>query len=169
MNAKPDNIVDASEAVANLPQSVQASLANGGTVTVSRLSWVKFESVWGELAVLLGAFLAGDGQPTPEALARQLAGAPAFVLKFCSMCTGVAETDLACWHFDDVLAVAAAGLRLNFTESAGVRDFFGALSAAVVEPAEQDASSAGPAAEAAAQQPAKNGADMSFAHSPATR
>ena len=64
-------------------------------------------------------------------------GAPAFVLKLASLSTGVAEAELSGCCFDDVLAVAAAALKLNFIDSAGVRGFFAALAGAASQTAPQ--------------------------------
>jgi hypothetical protein len=46
------------------------------------------------------------------------------VLKLTQQATGIAEAELAQWHFDDVLLLAAEAIRLNFTEPAGLRSFF---------------------------------------------
>jgi len=147
-----DNITDASAAVAALPGSVSVELAGGRSVTVRRLSWIQFELLWSELAALLSQLANLDPssaalQPTGGALlaaddlAARLSGAPAFVLKLASLSAGQPEAELSGWGFSDVLAVAAAALRLNFVDSAGVRDFFAVLALAASQALPQSAAS----------------------------
>jgi len=119
--------VVASKAVANLPSSIQARVSRGKLVTVSRMSWLKFEAVWADLSGLL-AILAGAAEDAgEEEMLASLAAAPQVVLKLAALSSGTSEQELADWPFDDVLAVAAAALKLNFIDSAGVRDFSSAL------------------------------------------
>ena len=129
-----DNIVSVSSTVAILPSQTSLTLSGGREIAVRRLSWLQFEALWGELSELLAAVLSAEDGLAPEELASKLAGAPAFVLKLCALSTGLTEAELAAWAYDDVLAVSAAALRFSFIDSAGVRDFFGAL-AALAQPA----------------------------------
>jgi hypothetical protein len=136
---EPAIITQASAAVAALPDSCPVTLSGGQQLEVRRLSWLAFEAVWAELAVLLTAVLtAGEDAGEEEILAR-LSGAPATVLRLACLSTDVAEGDAARWPFDDVLAVGAAALRLNFIDSSGLRSFFVALGslAAAGQPKEQ--------------------------------
>ena len=64
----------------------------------------------------------------------ELAQAPALTLKLVSLTTELAESELARLCFDDVLALAAAALELNFVQGAGIRRFFTALSALAADP-----------------------------------
>jgi hypothetical protein len=110
-----------------LPATIGVEVGSGRTVTVARLSWLKFEAVWADLSGLL-AVLAGTPEEAGEdELLAGLAAAPQVVLKLVELSSGVGEQELADWPYDDVLAVAAAAIRLNFIDSAGVRDFSGAL------------------------------------------
>jgi hypothetical protein len=121
------DVIAASAAVIKLPSGIEVELSGGRRVTVSRLSWLKFEAAWAELAGLLTA-LAGAGEDAGEdELLSSLGSAPAAVLRLVALCTGEGEAQLAEWAFDDVLAVAAAALQLNFIDSSGVRDFSVAL------------------------------------------
>lgn len=120
-------VADVSAAVANLPTSVDVELSGGRRVTVTRLSWLKFEAVWAELAGLLAALAGTAADAGDDELLASLHNAPAVILKLVAACTELSEQVLADWQFDDVLAVAAAAMRLNFIDSAGVRDFSGAL------------------------------------------
>ena len=129
-----DNIVAVSSAVARLPLSAVCELSGGREIAIHRLTWLQFEALWSELAELLGALLAMRDDVPSEELAGRLAGAPAFVLKLSCLSSGLAEAELAGWAYDDVLALSAAALRLSFSDSAGLRDFFSAL-AAVAAPA----------------------------------
>jgi hypothetical protein len=123
----PVNIAEASLQAANLPASREVMLPNGTTALVKRLSWLQFESLWSELAGVLAALAAADEDGAANELAQQLSGAPACALRLASLAGGYAEAELARWDFASVLALAGAALELNFTESAGVRSFFGAL------------------------------------------
>lgn len=145
-----DNIVEVSTAVSTLPGNVEVELAGGRSVTVRRLSWIQFELLWGELATLLSQLAnldpssailqpTGGALPAADDLAARLSGAPAFVLRLASLSAGQPEAELSGWGFDDVLAVAAAALRLSFIESAGVRDFFAALALAASQVVPQPA------------------------------
>lgn len=138
-NQEPTTISEASAAVANLPDCCLVTLSSGRQVEVSRLSWLKFEAVWAELAALLTALLAAGEDAGEEELLARLAGAPSAVLRLVCLSTGAAEGDAAGWPFDDVLAAGAAALRLNFIDSAGLRSFFAALGslAAAGQPTEQ--------------------------------
>lgn len=121
------DVAAASAAAANLPAAVEVELSTGRRATVTRLSWLKFETMWAELSGLL-AVLAGTAENAGEdELLASLESAPAVVLKLVVLSSGASETQLADWPFDDVLAVAAAALRLNFIDSVGLRDFSGAL------------------------------------------
>jgi hypothetical protein len=123
-----DNINEASSALAQLPEKRDVTLPGGRRIVVYRLSWLKFEALWAELAAILSALLAAGEDLSPERIAAQLTGAPAFVLRLCSLSTNLPEDELARWNFDEVLALGAESLSLNFAESAGVRGFFTALS-----------------------------------------
>ena len=123
----PVDIAGASKAAANLLLHVEVPLSNGARVSVSRLSWLKFEAVWADLANLLAALAGTSNEANDEELIASLSSAPQVVLKLALLTSGKSEQELAQWHFDDVLAVAAAALRLNFIDSAGVRDFSTAL------------------------------------------
>ena len=138
-NNEPATITEASAAVAALPDSLPVTLSDGRRLKVKRLSWLKFEAVWAELAALLTAVLAAGEDAGEEELLARLSGAPAAVLRLVCLSTGAAEGDAARWPFDDVLMVGAAALRLNFIDSAGLRSFFAALGslAAAGQPTEQ--------------------------------
>jgi hypothetical protein len=123
----PVDIAGASKAVANLPLHVEVPLSNGARASVSRLSWLKFESVWADLAGLLAALAGTAENAGEEELLASLGSAPQTVLKLAVLASGESERELAGWPFDDVLAISAAALRLNFIDSAGVRDFSCAL------------------------------------------
>jgi hypothetical protein len=60
----------------------------------------------------------------------QLASAPALLLTLAQLTTGMPEAQLGALPLDDVLAIAGAAVQLNFTSSAGLRDFFAALGGA---------------------------------------
>ena len=107
-----------------MPSSQEVKLSATKTVVVKRLSWIQFEALWGELASLFAALLGSGEELDLEQLATELASAPAFVLKLTALSTSTAETELAAWNFDDVLAVAAAAIELNFNQPKGLRDFF---------------------------------------------
>ena len=126
-NSEITTIAAASSAVAALPQSRSARLADGRVLDVRRLSWLQFEAAWGDLAPLIGALAALPEQPSAEQLALALADAPGLVLRLCALATGLSEAELAALSLDDVLALGAAAVQLNFVESVGVRDFFAAL------------------------------------------
>jgi len=123
----PKDIVEASAAVASLPGEATVAISSGEHVTVRRLSWLQFEVAWADLAILLSALLAAGEDAPAEELLAQLTGAPATVLKLASLSSRLGESELAQWHFADVLSVAAAAIQLNFVDSAGVRSFFSAL------------------------------------------
>lgn len=123
----PVDVAGASQVTANLPQSVQVHVSHGGQVTVRRLSWLKFEAVWADLAGLLAALSGTADEAGEEELMTSLSSAPQVILKLVMLCCSENEQQLARWPFDDVLAVAGAALRLNFIDSAGVRDFSSAL------------------------------------------
>jgi len=124
MGKHPTNIVDASRETVALPDCRSVALPGGRQVNVHRLNWLQFELLWTEVAALL-ALLAQDNSAEGDAqLAAQLASTPQFVLKLVQQSTGLGEQELAQWRYDDVLAVAAEAIRLNFTDSAGLRSFF---------------------------------------------
>jgi hypothetical protein len=126
-SAVPTDIIEASRAAANLPDHIKLDVSRERQVIVSRLSWLKFEAVWADLAGLL-AVLAGTAEDAgEEELLASLASAPQVVLKLAELTSGISERELADWPFDDVLVVAAAAIKLNFIDSAGVRDFSSAL------------------------------------------
>lgn len=121
------DVIEASRVAANLPDHIQVDVSRERQVIVSRLSWLKFEAVWADLTGLL-ALLAGTAEDAgEEELLASLASAPQVVLKLAELTSGISERELADWAFDDVLAVAAAAITLNFIDSAGVRDFSSAL------------------------------------------
>ena len=130
-NHEPTTVTEASAAVAALPDSLPVTLSSGQQLEVRRLSWLAFEAVWAELAALLSALLAAGEEAGEDELTARLSGAPAAVLRLVCLSTGAAEGDAANWPYDDVLAVGAAALRLNFIDSAGVRSFFAALGSLV--------------------------------------
>jgi len=122
-----DNIVSVSAAVAAMPSEERVTLSDGREVTVGRLSWLKFEALWQELAPLLAALIAAGETPEPAALAAQLAQAPPVVVSLCLLTAPLSEAELAALPYGDVLSLAAAALRLNFAEGMGVRSFFDVL------------------------------------------
>jgi len=126
-NEQINDIAAASAAVARLPETRAVELSDGRRVNVHRLSWLDFEAVWTDWAGLLSALLAAGDDADEQELLGRLAGAPQAVLRLAAQCTRMTDAELARWPLADVLAVAAAALRLNFIDSAGVRDFFGAL------------------------------------------
>jgi hypothetical protein len=134
MGGNKTNIAEVSRQAANLADTAEVQLASGRRLTVQRLSWIKFEAVWAEIAQLLAALLAADSSQATGNLSLQLAGAPALVLKLSCLSSGLPEKELAGLPFDEVLSIATAALRLNFIESVAVRDFF----VAVARLAEQD-------------------------------
>lgn len=129
MAKKINNIEEASRETASLPGKRTVKLTDGQDVVVWRLSWLKFEALWGELSSLLATLLAEGAEADAARMASELAGAPQFIVKLVSLSTNLPDTELARWGFDDVLAVGAEALQLNFVESSGVRSFFTALSA----------------------------------------
>lgn len=110
------------------PQQQTITLGNGQSLIIRRLDWVSFELLWQELCVLLAAW-SNAAALSEEGLAGQLASAPQFVLKLAALSSGIPEEELAQWDHDAVLQVAAAALQFNFTQPAGLRDFFGGLAA----------------------------------------
>lgn len=122
--SNPTDIVEASAAVAGLPDSCPVILADGTEVQIQRLSWLKFELIWTDLAAVLAALLAAGDDATPEQLLGSLGMAPGVVLKLVCLTTGRAESVVANMSVDDVLEMAAAAIQLNFVNSAGVRGFF---------------------------------------------
>ncbi len=124
MAKKPNNINQASAQVAAMPSSLEVRLPGNKTVVVSRLSWIQFEALWTELAALFATVLSSGDELDTDQMAAELSGAPAFVLKLTALSTSTSETELAGWNFDDVLAVCAAAIELNFNQPKGVRDFF---------------------------------------------
>lgn len=124
MAKKPNNVNEASAQVAAMPTSREVKLAAGKTAVVHRLSWIQFEALWLELASIIAAVMGSGDELDSEQLAAELAQAPAFVLKLTALSTSLPEPELASWNFDDVLAVCAAAIELNFNEPKGVRDFF---------------------------------------------
>ena len=122
-----DNIAGVSAAVAAMPTEQRVLLSDGREVTVGRLSWLQFEALWQELAPLLAALIAAGETPDPSALTAQLAQAPPVVVSLCLLTAPLSEPELVALPYGDVLSVAAAALRLNFAEGAGVRSFFGVL------------------------------------------
>jgi hypothetical protein len=93
---------------ANLPEYVEVQLSGDRRVTVCRLSWLKFETVWAEMSGLLAALAGAAADAGDDDLLASLHGAPAVVLKLVALTTGQSEQLLADWPFDDVLAAAAA-------------------------------------------------------------
>jgi hypothetical protein len=116
----------ASALVMAQPQQRVITLGSGQSLTITRLSWISFELLWQELCVLLAAW-PQDAQLDDAALVGQLSQAPQFVLKLAALSSGIAEDELARWDHDAVLQLAAAALQFNFTQPAGLRDFFGGL------------------------------------------
>jgi hypothetical protein len=126
--ASPQNITEASAAVAALPGEAEILLSGGERLLVKRLSWLKFELVWDEIAGLLAGLLAAGEDAGGDELVARLSGAPAAVLKLVSVSTGLTEGEVARWPVGDVLSAAATAIKLNFVDSAVVRGFFSALS-----------------------------------------
>ena len=128
-----DTIADVSSAIHALPSGA-AVRTGSGEFALKRLSWLAFEALSGELLETLGPLLTA-AEPTPDTIAAQLAGAPGLVLKLVSLSSGLSEDKLSRMDCDDVLALASAAIRLNFTEGAGLRAFFTELAvlAGVVE------------------------------------
>ena len=124
---RPQSINEASIKVMALPESRNIKLGNGETVAIWRLNWIKFEAVWAELTVLLSALTRLPENSGEAELINHLAGAPTAVLKLAAVSTNLPETTLTQLPFDDVLAITAAAIELNFISSAGVRGFFSAL------------------------------------------
>lgn len=124
MAKKPNNINQASAQVAQLPTSQEVKLSGNKAAVVKRLSWIQFEALWAELASLFAAVLGNGENLDTEQLAAELSSAPAFVLKLAALASSTPEAELASWNFDDVLAVGAAAIELNFNQPKGVRDFF---------------------------------------------
>lgn len=116
------NIHEASAAALLLPQSSAVLLSDGQSVTLQRLSWLHFETLWQELAGMLAPLL--DGGAAAEEITQALLGAPACLLRLCSLSSGISETELAARPADDVLALSAAAVELNFVQGAGLRSFF---------------------------------------------
>ena len=127
MGKQITSISAASKAAGALCAEREVLLPGGRRVRICRLSWIKFELLWEELALLLAALLAEGDDSAAESIGLRLAGAPAFAIKLCCLSADMAESELSSWSFDEVLALAAECLSLNFAESAGVRDFFTAL------------------------------------------
>jgi hypothetical protein len=126
-NKSISSINEASQLAAQLSTLAQANLSEGRSITIHRLNWLEFESLWSELSALLTALLAADEKSGPEQILEQLSSAPAFVLKLAGLAARIEEVELAKWNFDDVLLLCAAALEMNFVEGAGLRSFFTAV------------------------------------------
>lgn len=124
---QPTNIVEASAAAINLPAARMVTLSDGRACSIQRLSWIKFEVVWTDLAGLLNALAQVSADAGSEELLGALAGTPSALLKLVVLSTDLTEPAAAGLPFDDVLALGAAAINLNFVDSAGVRSFFSAL------------------------------------------
>jgi hypothetical protein len=124
----PTDITSVSRQIAALEASRRLELPGGNSVEIRRLSWLQFEQLWADLAGLLAALL--DEAQGEEAVAQRLLSAPALVLRLSSLSSGIADSELAAWPYDELLSLAAAALHFNFIETAGLRDFFAALLAA---------------------------------------
>ncbi len=121
------DMAGASAAVARLPETLEVELGSGHRVKAGRLSWLQFEVLWPELAGLLTTLLrAVDGEGA-DGLPEVLAGAPACVLRLVTLGSDLAEGEAAELPFDDVLAVAAAVVELNFVNTRGIHGFFAAV------------------------------------------
>lgn len=134
------NIHEASAATLLLPQSLAVMLSGGRSVTITRLSWLQFEAVWQRIASIAAAVLSAEatpagltsaaapdsGESAAERLGQALAAAPACVLSLVVLCSGISEPEAAALPADDVLALGAAALELNFNQGAGLRSFFAA-------------------------------------------
>ncbi|MCC7477043.1 hypothetical protein IT575_01175 [bacterium] len=117
------SIHEASAAALLLPQSIEVLLSDGRQVSLRRLSWLHFEALWQELAGLLAPLLEGGSADRAE-LTQALLAAPACLLRLCSLGSGIPESELAQRSADDVLALSAASIELNFIQGAGLRSFF---------------------------------------------
>ena len=124
---QPTNIVEASAAATSLQPARNVTLSDGSVCEVGRLSWIRFEAVWTDLAGMLNALAQVDAEAGTDELLAALAGTPAALAKLAALSTDRTETELAGLPFDDVLAISAAAINLNFVDSAGVRSFFFAL------------------------------------------
>jgi hypothetical protein len=104
----------------DLPTALQLS---DHRVAIRRLSWLAFEALCQDLFTLCGPLLA---QPELESdqLVLKLAAAPTLMLKLAALSTAIPETQLSAWDCDDILAICARSLSLNFIETAGLRSFF---------------------------------------------
>lgn len=122
-----ETVTDVSSAVHGLPASAIVK-TGAGEFTLKRLSWLAFEALSAELLTALGPLLV-SAEPAPDTIAAQLAGAPGLVLKLVSLASGLEEDELSRMDCDDVLALATAAIRLNFTAGAGLRAFFTELAA----------------------------------------
>jgi hypothetical protein len=135
MSETINNIHQASAATMLLPQSCEVILSGGNMLTVKRLSWIHFELLWNELAGLLAPLLLGSANTDSSAsgsggsgqFGEQLVAAPGCVLRLVSLCSGLSDSELAAMSCDDVLALGAAALDLNFVQGAGIRSFFAVL------------------------------------------
>ncbi|MEZ5336856.1 MAG: hypothetical protein R3F46_01200 [bacterium] len=116
----------ASQAVLGLPALRSLRLANGRQLQLRRLDWLGFELLWQEFCQLLGS-LAPEQPDDGEELLARLGSAPQLVLKLATLSSGISESELAEWEHGLVLELATAALEFNFIETAGLRDFSGAL------------------------------------------
>jgi hypothetical protein len=135
----PTTFHAASAQAAAIPDSMRVELSSGGTAQVLRLSWLQFEALWSELAVLFAALTDSSatvpGRESPQHASTEahatiesaLSSAPHFVLKLAALSTRLPETELAQWPPCDVLAIAAASLELNFIQPVGIRAFFASV------------------------------------------
>jgi hypothetical protein len=127
-------IHDASRAAATAPRSIEVELSGGRRRTVRRLNWLQFSALWPAVAALISELTAGGGDNTEASgTGERLSGIPAFLSRLAVLAGDIDERELDGFDLDDVLAVAAAALELNFVSGAGVRRFFGAASHLVAE------------------------------------
>lgn len=117
---------EASTDVMFLPRTRSLELANGRKLELHRLDWASFELFWQELCGILAGFPEGAAD-NPDELLAQLGNAPQLVLRLAALSSGTSEAELARWDHGSVLELAAAALQFNFCETAGLRDFSGAL------------------------------------------
>ena len=142
-----NTINQASLAAASLPETIHVALSSGVKLKLKRLSWIAFEALWPKLTeLLLDLWPDSSGSAAPQTgtaqveaepgpatldrsarLSQRLVGIPGLLSELLCHCSELSAEEIAELPLCDVLALGAAALRLNFIETAGLRDFFAAL------------------------------------------
>lgn len=133
---QPTTFAAVSAAAVALPDSAEVALPGGRTVHVQRLNWIEFTQIWQELSALLSQPESEPAGPAADSggISAMLAAAPVLAGQLVKLCTPLSADELSKLPYDEVLTLAAAAVRLNFVDSAGLRDFFAACTAAFSPP-----------------------------------